>query len=102
MGCGYHKSKQLDLEKPTLMGEHLQSPADVKTFPQFPKGTKSLLSKCLTPEVWSLLKDRMEPSGFTFKHAIFSGCKYTESGVGVYAGSHQSYYRFEPLFDKII
>ena len=33
---------------------------------------------------------------------IFSGSKWTESGVGVYAGSHDSYYSFAPLFDKII
>ncbi|CBY15219.1 unnamed protein product [Oikopleura dioica] len=33
---------------------------------------------------------------------IFSGCKFTESSVGVYAGSHESYKAFAPLFDKVI
>ena len=40
--------------------------------------------------------------GFTFKAAIFSGCKNTDSGIGVYAGSHDSYRVFADLFDKII
>jgi hypothetical protein len=31
-----------------------------------------------------------------------SGAKWTNSGVGVYAGSHDSYYTFAPFFDKII
>ena len=47
-------------------------------------------------------KDRRDKHGFTFRQAIFSGSKYTESGVGVYAGSHDSYYAFAPFFDKII
>merc|ERR1711988_804846 len=47
-------------------------------------------------------KDRRDKFGFTFRQAIFSGSKYTESGVGVYAGSHDSYYTFAPFMDKII
>ena len=39
---------------------------------------------------------------FTFKQAIFSGCQNTDSGIGVYAGSHDSYHVFAPLLDKII
>jgi hypothetical protein len=48
------------------------------------------------------MKDKKDKYGFTFKQAIFSGAKWTESGVGVYAGSHDSYYAFAPLFDKVI
>lgn len=44
----------------------------------------------------------MDKHGFSFKQAIFSGCKNTDSGIGVYAGSHDSYAAFAPLFDKII
>lgn len=40
--------------------------------------------------------------GFPFKDAIYSGCKNTDSGIGVYAGSHDSYTTFAPFFDKII
>ena len=56
----------------------------------------------MTPKIWEQLKDSKDKHGFTFKQAIFSGAKWTESGVGVYAGSHDSYYAFAPLFDKII
>merc|ERR1711988_1505195 len=84
------------------MGTHLRQPSDICALPHFPTGTKSLLSKCLTPDVWEKCKDRRDKFGFTFQQAIFSGSKYVESGVGVYAGSHDSYYTFAPFFDKII
>ena len=84
------------------MGSHLKHPQDIKEFPTFPEGTKSLLSQTLSRDVWDKLKNKEDKYGFTFKQAIFSGAKWTESGVGVYAGSHDSYYAFAPLFDKII
>ena len=86
----------------TMMGSHLNDWDDIKGVPYFPAGTKSLLSKCLTPDVWEKCKDRRDKYGFSFRQAIFSGCKWTNSGVGVYAGSHDSYYAFAPLMDKII
>ena len=52
--------------------------------------------------VWEKCKDRRDKYGFSFKQAIFSGAKWTNSGVGIYAGSHDSYYAFSPLFDKVI
>ena len=33
---------------------------------------------------------------------IFSGIKNQDSGIGLYAGSHDSYTKFEKLFDKVI
>jgi len=39
---------------------------------------------------------------FTLREAIFSGVRNTDSGIGVYAGSHDSYTAFAPFFDKII
>jgi hypothetical protein len=36
----------------TMMGEHLKSPADITSMPYFPTGTSSLLSKCLTKDIW--------------------------------------------------
>ena len=33
---------------------------------------------------------------------ILSGCHNIDSGIGVYAGSHDSYYTFSDLFDKVI
>ena len=84
------------------MGSHLNTPDDITGYPYFPSGTTSLLSKCLTRDVWEKLKDKKDKYGFSFKQVIFSGCKWTNSGVGVYAGSHDSYYTFAPFFDKII
>ena len=85
-----------------MMGEHLKSPSDIKSFPYFPSGTQSLLSTVLTRDVWEQCKDRKDKYGFTFQQAIFSGAKYTNSGIGVYAGCHEGYYTFAPLFDKVI
>lgn len=71
-------------------------------YPIFPPGTHSLLKKHLTRELWSSLKTAKDKHGFSFTEAIFSGCKNTDSGIGVYAGSHDSYTEFAGLFDKII
>jgi len=86
----------------TFMGSHLEGPEAITGFPFFPSGTKSILCKCLTPDVWEKCKDKKDKFGFTFKQAIFSGAKWTNSGVGIYAGSHDSYYAFAPLFDKVL
>mmetsp|Transcript_18339 Transcript_18339/g.13194 ORF Transcript_18339/g.13194 Transcript_18339/m.13194 type:complete len:102 (+) Transcript_18339:857-1162(+) len=40
--------------------------------------------------------------GFKFVDAIFSGCKNVDSGIGVYAGSPDSYARFGSLLRPII
>ena len=86
----------------TKCGPHLKKPEDITGFPVFPAGTKSLLSKCLTKELWEQLKDVKDKSGVSFRTAILSGCQNTDSGIGVYAGSHDSYTTFAPLMDKII
>ena len=85
-----------------IVGSHLASPADLAGFPKFPPGTKSLLCKYLTQRVWMELQDSRDKHGFTFREAIFSGCKNPDSGIGVYAGSHDSYGVFADLFDGII
>jgi len=85
-----------------MMGSHLQTPADIKAYPFFPSGTSSTLHKCLTRDVWAACKDKKDRFGFDFGSVIFSGSKWTHSGIGVYAGSHDSYYTFADLFDKVI
>lgn len=104
MGCQSSKDVQETAYTgpTTMVGSHLGKPEDVVEFPQFPDGTKSLLKKNLTPAIWNQLKDKKDKHGFAFKAAIFSGCKNTDSGIGVYAGSHDSYTAFAPLFDKIV
>lgn len=73
---------------------------DFDTF--FQPGTKSELSKCLTKEIWEEYKDKSCKEGVSFKTCIFSGIKNQDSGIGVYAGSHDSYYTFNKLFDQVI
>ncbi len=62
------------VENDVKVGSHLKEPNDLKGFPVFPEGTKSLLKKYLTKDIWNELKDVKDSHGFTFKQAIFSGC----------------------------
>ena len=48
------------------MGSHLGSADEVTKFPFFPSGTKSLLSKALTRDVWDACKDKKDKYGYTF------------------------------------
>merc|ERR1711990_152716 len=73
---------------------------DFNTF--FLEGTKSSLSKNLSKEIWEEYKDQSCDAGVTFRTCIFSGIKNQDSGIGLYAGSHHSYTKFEKLFDKVI
>ena len=58
----------------TVCGSHLKKPEDIVGFPIFPEGTKSLLSKHLTRDVWEKLKDAKDEQGVSFKQCILSGC----------------------------
>ena len=106
MGCQSSKDGSEPIkvgdDKTTAVGTHLAKPEDVVDFPTFPEGTKSLLSKHLSRQIWNQLKDKKDKYGFTFREAIFSGAKNTDSGIGCYAGSHDSYKTFAPFFDKIV
>ena len=73
---------------------------DFDTF--FPAGTKSEVCKCLTKELWEEYKDQSDAEGVTFKTMVFSGIKNLDSGIGVYAGSHDAYTKFNKLVDKVI
>jgi hypothetical protein len=61
MGCAGSKDGQdpskKDTGPTTLVGTHLKSCEDIVELPQFPEGTKSLLKKYLTRDVWNKLKD---------------------------------------------
>lgn len=73
---------------------------DYDTF--FQAGTTSELSKCLTKEIWEEYKDQKCSAGVSFKVCIYSGVKNQDSGIGVYAGSHDSYRCFSKLFDQVV
>ena len=106
MGCASSKDGSEPIkvgdDKTTVVGSHLAKPEDIVNFPTFPEGTKSLLSKYLTRQIWNQLKDKKDKYGFSFREVIFSGAKNTDSGIGCYAGSEDSYTTFAPFFDKII
>ena len=69
---------------------------------EFPAGTTSALCKSLTPEIWEEYKGKCDKAGVPFELMIMSGAQNVDSGIGVYAGSHDSYTTFNKLFDKII
>ena len=89
-------------EKDVECGSHLKKTSDLTGFPVFPPGTKSLLCKHLSKDIWSKYKDQKDKFGYTFKEAILSGCQNVDSGIGLYAGSHDSYTAFADLFDKVV
>lgn len=58
--------------------------------------------KHLSRPLWEKFADQKDKYGFSFKQAVFSGCKNTDSGIGVYAGSDDSYVKFADFFDLIV
>jgi len=87
----------------TICGRWLKKPEDIKSYPLFPESNRqSALCKSLTREVWNQLHDKKDASGVSFKTCILSGCQNVDSGIGCYAGSHDSYKTFAPLFDTVI
>ena len=86
----------------TECGPHLNSPDDITSFPTYPEGTDSYLSRNLTGSIWDEYADKKDSYGFSFKQAIFSGCKNPDSGVGVYAGSPDTYEAFYRFFRPVI
>jgi hypothetical protein len=89
--------------EPTFCGRHLKKIEDIKSFPIFKEGERgSMLCKFLTEDVWNKLHDKKDALGVSFKACILSGCQNTDSGIGVYAASPQSYEAFADLFTPII
>ena len=86
----------------TMCGTHLKTPEDLVDWPQFPEGTKSLVSKYLTKDIWDKYHDKSDKYGVSFKTCVFSGCQNLDSGIGCYAGSSDSYDCFSDFFDKIV
>jgi len=72
------------------------------SLPVFPEGTKSLVCKYLTQDIWDKYHDKSDKHGVSFKTCVFSGVKNLDSGIGAYAGSHDSYTQFADFFDKIV
>ena len=56
----------------------------------------------MTPEIFNKYKDAKDAAGVPFKLMVMSGAQNTDSGIGLYAGSHDSYTTFAELFDKVV
>ena len=82
------------------MHDSAESLDDLNTF--FKPDTSSALSRNLNQEIWDEYKDKSCKEGVTFKTCCFSGVANQDSGIGLYAGSHDSYTTFNKLFDKVI
>ena len=80
----------------------MQSIADVTGMVEFPAGTKSSVARFMTEEVYNEYKGKCDKAGVPFELMVLSGCQNIDSGIGVYAGSHDSYYTFPKLFDAVI
>jgi hypothetical protein len=111
MGCasskdghgGPHLVKPAPVAGVTHCGPWLKHPEDITDFPEFPESHRqSLCCKALTKEVWEEYKDLSDKSGVSFKTCILSGCQNVDSGIGCYAGSHDSYTTFAKFFDTVI
>ena len=74
----------------------------ITQYPKSLEGSKSLLAKYLTKEVFEELKDKVTSNGFTLTQAINSGVQNPDSGIGAYVGDEESYEVFASLFDPII
>jgi len=55
-------------------GPHLKAPEDITGFVKFPEGTKSLLSKHLTKQVFDKYHGMKDKHGVSFEQMILSGC----------------------------
>lgn len=87
----------------TIAGPHLKTIDDLKSFPKFKENERgSMLYKHMTEDVWNKYHDKSDDHGAPFKQCILSGCQNTDSGIGVYACSPQSYEEFSDLFTPVI
>ena len=89
-------------EKDVQCGSHLQGPESLTGYPVFPEGTKSSVARFNTRDVWNEFHGKKDAYGVSYELCIFSGCKNVDSGIGTYAGSHDSYRTFSLFMDKVI
>ena len=56
----------------------------------------------MTEDIWNEYKGKKDKAGVPFELMVLSGCQNVDSGIGIYAGSHDSYTTFNKLFDKVV
>ena len=70
----------------------------MEPLPKCPDG--SIISKCLTLDIWKELQNKKDSFGFTFKEAIQPALD--DNTLGIIAGSSDSYVAFGSLYNKAI
>nr|BAE16971.1 mitochondrial creatine kinase [Siphonosoma cumanense] len=83
---------------------HLRYPASAN-YPDL-ANHNNCMAETLTPEIYSKLRDKVTPNGWTLDQCIQTGVDNPGhpfiKTVGIVAGDEESYEVFAPLFDKII
>ena len=59
---------------PVECGPHLVKPDQITGPPVWPAGTKSLVSKYVTPELYAKFAGKKDKCGVSFEQMILSGC----------------------------
>merc|ERR1719411_1914345 len=76
-----------------------------KDFPDF-TSHNNWMSKVLTEEMYTQLREKATPSGYTFDNAIQTGVDNPGHPfimtVGATLGDEETYETFKPFFDKVI
>jgi len=76
-----------------------------KDYPDFTKHN-NWMSKCLTMEMYTELRDKVTPGGYTLDNAIQTGVDNAGHPhimtVGCTLGDEETYETFKPLFDAVI
>lgn len=98
-----NQGSKSDTRDPKLFITDFNSPDDLKEHAKFfLANTNSALSRNLTHEIWEKYKDKKCDKGVPFRLCVFSGIKNQDAGMGIYAGSKDSYKQFKELFDRVI
>lgn len=91
---------------PNKVGQKIQdaqaTDALLGGYPTFTDAHRSLMSKCLTRELYDQLKEEKTSTGYTLERAIQTGVDNPHLGVGITAGDEESYTKFKAAFDPVI
>jgi creatine kinase len=88
-----------------MPNENQKKYAPAEDFPELSKHN-NYMARCLTPEVYAKLRDKVTPSGFTLDQCIQTGVDNPGHPfimtVGCVAGDEESYEVFKDLLDPVI
>jgi creatine kinase len=71
-------------------------------YPYLTPKHRSLMAKCINPEIYANLSHKSTSSGYTLDQAIQTGIDTPHLGVGIVAGDEESYQTFKEIMDPVI